>query len=172
MLFRSIQIILSGKAHPNDLAGKDILSKMYRMSRLYPQSVVFLEDYDMRIGRLLTRGCDLWLNNPRRPQEASGTSGMKAAMNGVLNLSVLDGWWPEGCVHGINGWEIGGGYEGKDQDRMDRDSLYQVLLEEVVPTYYEDRKKWLEMMRESIKMSQWKFSATRMLEDYYEKLYC
>lgn len=169
---RRIQIILSGKAHPNDLAGKDILSKMYRMSRLYPQSVVFLEDYDMRIGRLLTRGCDVWLNNPRRPQEASGTSGMKAAMNGVLNLSVLDGWWPEGCVHGINGWQIGGGYEGKDQDRVDRDSLYQTLIEEVIPTYYENRQKWVAMMRESIKMSSRKFSTGRMLEDYYAKLYC
>ncbi|MBA2134157.1 alpha-glucan family phosphorylase, partial [Capillibacterium thermochitinicola] len=95
-----LQIILSGKAHPNDLTGKDIVAEMYRMSKRYPKSVVFLEDYDIKIGRLLTRGCDVWLNNPRRPQEASGTSGMKAAMNGVLNFSVLDGWWPEGCVHG------------------------------------------------------------------------
>ncbi|HBG16545.1 MAG TPA: hypothetical protein DDW93_07160 [Firmicutes bacterium] len=125
----------------------------------------------MEIGRLLTRGCDVWLNNPRRPQEASGTSGMKAAMNGVLNFSVLDGWWPEGCIHGVNGWQIGGGYEGKDQDKVDRDSLYRVLLEEVIPTYYHNREKWFEMMKASINMSQWKFSATRMLKDYYQKLY-
>ncbi|HBK69475.1 MAG TPA: alpha-glucan family phosphorylase, partial [Firmicutes bacterium] len=111
------------------------------------------------------------LNNPRRPQEASGTSGMKAAMNGVLNFSVLDGWWPEGCIHGVNGWQIGGGYEGKDQDKVDRDSLYRVLLEEVIPTYYHNREKWFEMMKASINMSQWKFSATRMLKDYYQKLY-
>ena len=166
-----VQIVLSGKAHPNDLIGKDIVAEMYKMSRLYPQSVVFLEDYNMEIGRLLTRGCDVWLNNPRRPQEASGTSGMKAAMNGVLNFSVLDGWWPEGCIHGVNGWQIGGGYEGKDQDKVDRDSLYRVLLEEVIPTYYHNREKWFEMMKASINMSQWKFSATRMLKDYYQKLY-
>ncbi len=166
-----LQIILSGKAHPNDFTGKDIIAEMYKMSKLYPQSVIFLQNYDMKIGRVLTRGCDVWLNNPRRPQEASGTSGMKAAMNGILNFSVLDGWWPEGCVHGVNGWQIGGGYEGEDQDQVDRDSLYKVLQGEVIPTYYENREKWIEMMRESIKMSHWKFSATRMLEDYYEKLY-
>ena len=108
-----LQIILSGKAHPNDLTGKDIVAEMYRMSKRYPQSVVFIEDYDIKIGRLLTRGCDVWLNNPRRPQEASGTSGMKAAMNGVLNFSVLDGWWPEGCVHGVNGWQLGMATKGR-----------------------------------------------------------
>ena len=166
-----LQIILSGKAHPNDLTGKDIVAEMYRMSKRYPKSVVFLEDYDMKIGRLLTRGCDVWLNNPRSPQEASGTSGMKAAMNGVLNFSVLDGWWPEGCVHGVNGWQIGDGYEGKDQDKKDRDSLYKVLQSKVIPTYYQQREKWLQMMRASIDMSHQQFSTARMLKEYYDKLY-
>lgn len=166
-----LQLIFSGKAHPNDLTGKEIVSEFYKMSTLYPSAVVFLENYDMKIGRLMTRGCDVWLNNPRRPMEASGTSGMKAAMNGVLNFSVLDGWWPEGCRHGVTGWEIGGGYEGKDQDEVDSEKLYTVLLGEVVPTYYRDRAQWVEMMKASIDMSHWRFSAARMVQDYYEKLY-
>ncbi|MCX8128739.1 MAG: alpha-glucan family phosphorylase [Clostridia bacterium] len=166
-----LQIIFSGKAHPNDMTGKKIISNLYEMSKLYPESVVFIQNYDMKIGKLLTRGCDVWLNNPIRPMEASGTSGMKAAMNGVLNLSVLDGWWPEGCVHGVTGWQIGDGYEGDDCDKVDSESLYKVLLNEVIPTFYNDNKKWLEMMMASIKMSQWEFSAARMVEDYYYKMY-
>lgn len=166
-----LQIIFSGKAHPNDLTGKEIVSSLYKMSQLYQNSVVFLQNYDMKIGKLVTRGCDVWLNNPIRPLEASGTSGMKAAMNGVLNLSVLDGWWPEGCEHGVNGWQIGDGYEGKDHEKVDSESLYKVLNNEVIPIYYQDRKKWTEMMRASIGMSSWRFSAARMLEDYYELMY-
>lgn len=168
---RKLQLIFSGKAHPNDKVGKEIIARLYRMSELYPESIVFLQNYDMKIGKLLTRGCDVWLNNPRRPMEASGTSGMKAAMNGVLNFSVLDGWWPEGCQHGINGWQIGGGYQGEDQDERDAESLYQVLLGEIVPTYYRERHKWVEMMRASIQMSDWHFSAARMVKEYYEHLY-
>ncbi len=125
----------------------------------------------MKIGAAMTRGCDVWLNNPRRPQEASGTSGMKAAMNGVLNFSVLDGWWPEGCVHGVNGWQIGGGYDGKEQDEHDSASLYQILLDEILPAYYDHRPKWVEMMRASIEMSEYRFSAARMVTDYYTKMY-
>lgn len=166
-----LQIIFSGKAHPNDMTGKKIISNLYEMSKLYPQSVIFIQNYDMQIGRLLTRGCDIWLNNPVRPMEASGTSGMKAAMNGVLNLSVLDGWWPEGCIHGVNGWQIGDGYEGEDCDTVDLESLYKVLLGEVIPVFYDNRTKWKEMMRASIEMSQWKFSAARMVEDYYKLMY-
>ncbi|MGE5578323.1 MAG: alpha-glucan family phosphorylase [Syntrophothermus sp.] len=166
-----IQLIFSGKAHPQDGFGKDIVANMVAMARRYPNSVVFLENYDMKIGRLLTRGCDVWLNNPQRPLEASGTSGMKAAMNGVLNLSVLDGWWPEGCQHGINGWQIGDAYEGPGQDDHDLNSLYGALLTEVVPTYYENRGKWLQMMRASIDMAHWKFSSQRMLGEYYSRLY-
>lgn len=166
-----LQIIFSGKAHPNDLTGKQIISNLYAMTEQYPESVVFIQDYDMKIGKLLTRGCDVWLNNPVRPMEASGTSGMKAAMNGVLNMSVLDGWWPEGCVHGVTGWQIGNGYEGKDCDRVDSEALYNVLLTEVIPTYYGNRDKWLEMMKASIEMSQWKFSAARMVKQYYELMY-
>lgn len=165
------QLIFSGKTHPNDLEGKKIVERIYKVASLYPDSVVFLEDYDMKIGKLMTRGCDLWLNTPRRPMEASGTSGMKAAMNGVLNFSVLDGWWPEGYQPGETGWQIGDGYEGPGQDKVDLESLYHTLLQEIIPTYYEQRDQWKRMMRASIEMAQWRFSAARMLGEYYEQLY-
>ncbi len=168
---KKLQIIFSGKAHPNDLTGKKIVAYLYEMSNLYPESVIFLQNYDMKIGKFLTRGCDIWLNNPVRPMEASGTSGMKAAMNGVLNVSVLDGWWPEGCVHGVTGWQIGDGYEGEDHEKVDGESLCKVLLEEVIPTFYHNRQKWMEMMRSSIEMSTWKFSAARMIQEYYSLMY-
>lgn len=167
-----LQIIFSGKAHPNDLDGKRIIENLYTMSRMYEGKVVFIQDYDMCIGKILTRGCDVWLNNPVRPMEASGTSGMKAAMNGVLNLSILDGWWPEGCIHGVNGWQIGSGIEGGDSDSRDADSLYNVLINEVIPAYYGPKEKWIQMMRSSIEMSTYNFSAARMVKEYYEKLYC
>jgi len=175
-LFKSgqLQIIFSGKAHPLDDRGKEIVANIVAISKRYPQSVVFLENYDMTIGAMLVRGSDVWLNNPRRPQEASGTSGMKAAMNGVLNLSILDGWWPEACEHGVNGWQIGDGFEHKDEkvlDAHDQKAMYQVLLNEVMPTYYKDKKKWIEMMRQSILTTQKQFAMKRMLEEYYEKLY-
>lgn len=164
-----IQIIFSGKAHPQDDIGKEIVANLARYARKYPRSVVFLENYDMKIGRLMTRGSDVWLNNPRRPLEACGTSGMKAAMNGVLNLSILDGWWPEACVHGVNGWQFGDGVEGSDAH--DLDSLYKVLFGEVLPTYYDRRDRWVQMMRSSISMSQKQFSSDRMVQEYYAKMY-
>lgn len=166
-----VQLIFSGKSHPNDLRGKEIIKRIYELSEKYPGSVVFIQDYDMKIGKLLTRGCDVWLNNPIRPLEACGTSGMKAAMNGVLNLSILDGWWPEGCEHGVNGWQIGDAYEGEDQDLKDAKSLYQTLLKEVVPTYYEKKADWVKMMQSSIAMSTVQFSAARMVKEYFERLY-
>ena len=144
------------------------------MSKKYPGKVVFLEDYDMEIGKMLTRGCDIWLNNPRRPLEACGTSGMKAAMNGVLNVSTLDGWWPEACQHGINGWQIGDGFESKDekeQDSHDLKSLVNVMQNEVIPTYYKNRDRWVKMMQNSIESTLEKFSAERMVKEYYEKMY-
>ena len=166
-----IQIVFSGKAHPLDDTGKDIVQNLIKMTEKYPDSVVFLEDYNIEIGRMLTRGVDLWLNNPRRPLEASGTSGMKAAMNGILNLSILDGWWPEACRHGINGWQFGNGYQGDGQDKHDLKHLYKVLLEEVLPTYYENKDRWIEMMQNSIEDTYDRFSAREMVRKYYEKLY-
>ena len=174
LLEKKFQIVFSGKAHPLDDVGKLIVKNLVAMSRKYPKAVVFLENYDMSIGRMLTRGSDIWLNNPRRPLEASGTSGMKAAMNGVLNLSILDGWWPEACVHGVTGWQFGDGFEHEEeeiQDAHDLKALYKVLLDEVIPTYYENKSAWMDMMRESILQTKEPFAVKRMLEEYYELLY-
>ncbi|MEM6735348.1 MAG: alpha-glucan family phosphorylase [Bacteroidota bacterium] len=169
-----LQIIFSGRAHPLDDAGKEIIQSIVLLTREYPNSVVFLQNYNMEVGALLTGGSDIWLNNPRRPKEASGTSGMKAAMNGVLNLSILDGWWPEACDHGVNGWQFGDGFESeeeKNQDKHDVNALYEVLLHEVIPTYYDNKVKWVEMMKASILSTKEQFSVKRMLEEYYERLY-
>jgi starch phosphorylase len=175
-LFRSgnLQIVFSGKAHPLDDAGKKIVANIVALTKKYPRSVVFVENYDMTIGSMLVRGTDVWLNNPRRPQEASGTSGMKAAMNGVLNLSTLDGWWPEACRHGVNGWQIGDGYETRNEKRLDehdQKAFYQVLLNEVLPAYYKDKKQWVEMMKQSVLTTHKQFAMKRMLEEYYRELY-
>ncbi len=169
-----LQIIFSGKAHPLDDLGKSIVENIVTMTRKYPNAVVFLENYDMTIGRHLVTGSDVWLNNPRRPKEASGTSGMKAAMNGVLNFSILDGWWPEACVHGVNGWQFGDGFESDDStilDTHDLKALYKVLQEEVLPTYYEAPDQWRQMMVASISSTQEEFAVKRMLNEYYELLY-
>ena len=169
-----VQIVFSGKAHPLDDNGKVIVEAIVDMTRLYPNSVVFLENYDMEIGRMLTHGADVWLNNPRRPLEASGTSGMKAAMNGVLNLSILDGWWPEACDHGVNGWQFGNGYENEDEallDAHDFAAFKQVLAEEVLPTYYERQEQWREMMVASIRSTCEAFGVKRMLDEYYSRMY-
>lgn len=176
-----VQIVFSGKAHPLDDNGKEIVANLVKMMKKYPNAVVFLENYDMNIGRMLTRGSDIWLNNPRRPLEASGTSGMKAAINGVLNCSILDGWWPEACNDGVNGWQFGDGFgcnDGVDTletlaqlDKHDCDALYDTLINRVIPTYYENKTKWVEMMKESISSCSEYFGVERMLTEYYEKLY-
>jgi starch phosphorylase len=171
---RRLQIVFSGKAHPLDDVGKEIVAELVLMARTYPNAVVFLENYDMRIAHKLTQGADVWLNNPRRPKEASGTSGMKAAMNGVLNFSILDGWWPEACRHGVNGWQFGDGFECENvevQDAHDMRALYKVLLEEVIPTYYTNKEKWVDMMRQSILGIRERFSIKRMLDEYYQLMY-
>ncbi len=169
-----LQLVFSGKAHPNDNLGKDIIQALVKMDRKYGDSVVFLENYNMQIGRLMVRGSDVWLNNPRRPLEASGTSGMKAAMNGVLNISTVDGWVAEGPQHGISGWlldpVLDKSFEDWQQDESDLKALYRVLLTEAIPTYYQDRARWVKMMRASIDMS-WQFSSHRMLREYYELVY-
>lgn len=172
-----LQLVFSGKAHPRDDRGKALVSRLVEAARRWPRNVVFLENYDMVLGAALTRGCDVWLNNPRRPKEASGTSGMKAAMNGVLNASILDGWWPEGCHHGETGWKLGDPTPGDEHmpedamDHRDREALYRVLTEEVMARYYDDRARWVAMMQASIAMSRWRFSSDRMLQDYYRQMY-
>lgn len=169
-----LQLVFSGKAHPNDGIGKDIIHDLVKMDKKYQDNVVFLENYNMEIAQLMVRGCDVWLNNPKRPLEASGTSGMKAAMNGVLNLSVVDGWVAEGCQHGISGWLFDSVEKAADlwnQDEADLKALYQILINEVIPTYYQDRNKWVEIMRGSIDMAHWQFSSHRMLREYYDLMY-
>nr|WP_279236985.1 alpha-glucan family phosphorylase [Heliorestis convoluta] len=170
-----VQLVFSGKAHPKDGMGKDIIQQLVQMDRKYKDSVIFIENYNMEVAHYMIRGCDVWLNNPRRPLEASGTSGMKAAMNGVLNLSVIDGWVGEGLQHRVSGWLINPQHNEKlqewEQDERDLQELYYVLLNEVIPTYYNDRDLWVEMMRASIDMSRWHFSSHRMIREYYELMY-
>ena len=167
---RRLQLVFSGKAHPADQAGKSVIALLVQTIRQWPESIVYLENYDMALGRLLTRGCDVWLNTPRRPMEASGTSGMKAAMNGSLNLSILDGWWPEGCEHGVTGWAIGDTREGTGQDARDLHALYDTLEGEVLPAWA-DTSRWTRMMRASIAMGVERFSSDRMVREYFDRLY-
>jgi glycogen phosphorylase len=176
---KGLQLVYSGKAHPRDQQGKALIGKVLDASKQHPKQVVFLENYDMKLGAMLTRGVDVWLNNPRRPLEASGTSGMKAAMNGVPNLSILDGWWPEGCEHGVTGWKLGDPDPKDDAfhdediariDKRDRELLYQTLEHDVLPAYA-DRARWVAIMRASIAMSQWRFSSDRMIEEYIARVY-
>ena len=165
---QNVRVLFAGKAHPDDRAGHDVVAKLVQGARQHPGQVLFLDNYDMALGRLLTRGCDVWLNNPVRPLEASGTSGMKAAMNGVLNVSILDGWWPEGCEDGVNGFAIGKGEPG--DDARDLEAAYDTLEKRVVPAFA-DRTKWSKMMAASVQMAVTKFSAERMIREYFDRLY-
>jgi glycogen phosphorylase len=177
---RPVQVVFAGKAHPADRPGQRVIQDIFTRSRAHRLAgrVFVIEDYDIRIGRYLVQGVDVWLNNPRRPLEASGTSGMKAAMNGVINCSVLDGWWDEG-YNGRNGWAIGGRDSNPDepaQDWADAQDLYRLLEEEIVPAYYERDadglpRRWLKLMKESMASAIWQFSTARMLEEYAEELY-
>jgi glycogen phosphorylase len=166
LLALPVQIVVAGKAHPADDGGKDLMQWIVNLSRdsRCAGRVVFVEDYDMGVARLLVQGCDVWLNTPRRPQEASGTSGMKAAMNGVLNLSVLDGWWPEAYAPDV-GWAIPG-----TDDEADAAELYRLLEEEVVPAY-EDRERWAGMMKASIERLTPRFAMHRAVREYVEGYY-
>jgi starch phosphorylase len=169
-----VQLVFAGKNHPRDAGGRALVAELVHLSRRFPGKVVFVPDYDLELGRILTRGCDIWLNTPRRPLEACGTSGMKAAMNGVLNVSILDGWWVEGCADGVTGWRIGDerSYATEAEgDAADAAALHDLLEKTVVPTFYDDRARWLNMMRASINMAVTRFSADRMVRDYYEQLY-
>jgi starch phosphorylase len=177
---RPVQFIFAGKAHPRDEAGKALIQEVYKFSREpgLENRVVFLEDYDSYIARRLVQGVDLWLNHPLRPLEASGTSGMKSAPNGGINLSVLDGWWREG-YNGSNGWAIGAEINNgttEFQNEVDASSLYQLLENQIVPLYYAkpDGKlplAWLQLMRESIRSVTPVFNTQRMVKEYTEQLY-
>jgi len=175
-----VQIIFAGKAHPADKPGKLLIQNVYRKVKMAESGgrLVFLEDYDMNLARYLVQGVDVWLNTPRRPNEASGTSGQKAAINGALNFSVLDGWWREG-FNGNNGWAIGIDESNKDynlQDEMDAESLYDTLENEIIPLFYDRTTgdlpvEWIARMKESIRTLAPEFSMRRMVKSYAEDMY-
>jgi starch phosphorylase len=175
-----LQIIFAGKAHPNDERGKQLIQKIYNAAKApeFGGQIVFVEDYDMHMARYLVHGADVWLNTPQPLHEASGTSGQKAAINGVLHLSVLDGWWCEG-YNGKNGWTIHGDSEtsdSTDQDKTDAEALYRLLEDKVVPLYY-DRDingvphSWIQVIKEAIRSNAPLFSARRMAKEYTEQMY-
>ncbi len=176
-----VQVIFAGKAHPADEPGKMLIQEVYRQVKRAETGgrLVFLEDYDINLARYLVQGVDLWLNTPRRPNEASGTSGQKAALNGALNISALDGWWREG-YNGRNGWAIGDEREYSDpavQDAADAESLYTLLEGEIIPLYYLERSadrlpgEWLGRVKESIRTLAPRFSMRRMVREYVEAMY-
>jgi len=178
--YRPVQVVFAGKAHPADDPGKHLIQQIYNLAKdsAFGGRIAFVEDYDMHVAHYLVQGVDVWLNTPRRPHEASGTSGMKAAINGVLNLSVLDGWWAEG-YNGFNGWAIGDHKyldNPEAQDRADAESLYRLIEEEVVPLYYQRDsdsvpRGWIQIVKEAMRTAAPVFSTRRMIKEYTEQLY-
>ncbi len=177
---RPVQLIFAGKAHPADKEGQDLIKRIHEISMMpqFKGKIFLLENYNIAMSRYLVSGVDVWLNNPRRPMEASGTSGQKASVNGVINFSVLDGWWAEG-YNQENGWTIGTNAEFtsyEEQDIADSQSMYHTLEEKIIPTYYEKNEngiseKWMKIMKNSITSTGGKYSTSRMLVDYTNNLY-
>lgn len=171
-----LQIVYAGKAHPRDDAGKRVIQRIVQLLDAPGAKVkiVYLDDYDWELGALLTSGVDVWLNTPLPPLEASGTSGMKAALNGVPSLSVLDGWWIEGCIEGVTGWAIDGLAEGvapANRTPQDAASLYRQLGDIVLPLYYDNRDRFIEVMRHAIALNAAHFNTQRMVQEYIAKAY-
>jgi starch phosphorylase len=177
---RPVQFVFAGKAHPLDEPGKRVLQRIAELMRdsQFADKFVFVEDYDINVGRHFVQGVDVWLNNPRRPLEASGTSGQKVVLNGGLNLSILDGWWAE-AFDGLNGFAIGTGRTHSDiatHDSRDGEDLHKVLRDEVIPLFYQrDRdglpRGWIKRMKRTIRTLGWRFNADRMVMDYTSKAY-
>ncbi|MFB3907270.1 MAG: alpha-glucan family phosphorylase [Candidatus Eisenbacteria bacterium] len=172
-----VQIVYAGKAHPQDYPGKELIKRVFAAKSALGDAVpvVYLPDYDWELGQRITSGVDLWLNTPQPPMEASGTSGMKAAVNGVPSLSILDGWWIEGCIEGRTGWSIGDGATAAlgDQERSaaDAESLYDRLEQLIVPQFYRERDRYIDVMRHAIALNGSFFNAQRMLQQYVVKAY-
>jgi glycogen phosphorylase len=169
-----MQILYSGKAHPHDAGGKELIHRVIQAAKGLNDNIkiVYLENYNMVLAKLITAGVDLWLNTPQRPQEASGTSGMKAALNGVPSLSVLDGWWVEGCVEGVTGWAIG--YDtsaGGDESAADVASLYEKLEHQIIPMFYRAPEAYSQIMRSCISLNASFFNTHRMLSQYKANAY-
>ena len=164
------QIIYAGKAHPNDESGKQLIRRFYEVKKQVGKKIkmAYIHNYDISIGRYLTSGVDLWLNTPRRPKEASGTSGMKAAHNGVPQFGTLDGWWVEGCIENITGWSIGPRKTKEDEsdDDIDRKDLYEKLENWIMPKFYNDRDNWIRTMRSCIAINASFFNTNRMIQQY------
>jgi starch phosphorylase len=172
----AIQIVYAGKAHPNDQEGKELIRRIVRAKEALKQAirVVYLENYNMELAKLLTAGVDIWLNTPKPPLEASGTSGMKAALNGVPSLSVLDGWWIEGHIEGVTGWAVGEAAQAQEdgnRDARDAASLYEKLELVVLPLFYRDRDRFIDVMRCAIALNGSFFNTQRMLQEYVVDAY-
>jgi starch phosphorylase len=173
------QIVYAGKAHPRDGGGKEIIKKIFRAKKALKKtvSIVFLDDYNLDLGGKLTSGGDLWLNTPQYPMEASGTSGMKAALNGVPSLSILDGWWVEGNIEGVTGWSIGEAHRGDPgpetpvDNALDAESLYSKLEGVILPLYYGSRERYLDVMRHAIAINGSFFNTQRMVQQYITDAY-
>ena len=171
-----IQLIFSGKAHPKDEAGKHLIQEVFQMQAQLNDNIkiAYIPDYDMEIGQLMTAGSDCWLNTPLPPMEASGTSGMKAAINGVPSLSVLDGWWIEGCIEGVTGWAIGDTEQPRDQHHAEEKSaqdLYEKIEKHIMPLYYLQRDNYISVMQHAIALNASFFNTERMLNQYITKAY-
>ena len=170
-----IQIIFAGKAHPKDYSGKDAIKRIFKVMKTINSNVkiTFLNNYDINIGKMMTSGVDIWLNTPRRPKEASGTSGMKAAHNGVPQFGTLDGWWLEGCIENITGWAIGPEKTDKDEsdDEIDKNDLYHKLESWIIPKFYNDRDNWIRTMRSCIAINASFFNTNRMIQQYVLNAY-
>jgi len=172
----AMQVIYAGKAHPRDLGGKELIKRIFQAGKALAKdmTIIYLEDYDMELGGMMTAGVDVWLNTPEPPLEASGTSGMKASLNGVPNLSVLDGWWIEGHIEGLTGWAIGAKSRGEGESHsspQDAASLYDKLERVILPLYYHDRERFVEVMVYSIAINGSFFNTHRMVQEYVLNAY-
>ena len=179
---RPVQIILAGKAHPHDTGGKELIRQIVNLARTeeFRHQIVFLEDYDMQVARYLVRGVDIWMNTPRRPKEASGTSGMKVIYNGGLNFSILDGWWAEGFTPSV-GWAIGNGeeypeYEWDHQDFVESEALYNILEHDIVPLFYDRTRdnlprEWVARIKNAMRELAPFFNTDRMVQQYTDEMY-
>jgi len=168
-----LQIIYGGKAHPRDENGKAVIRRIFETMAAIRDAVrvVYLEEYDMALGKYICAGVDLWLNTPLKPHEASGTSGMKAALNGVPSLSVLDGWWIEGRVEGVTGWSIGDSWDSESNPSVEINSLYGKLESVIAPMFYERPREYAEVMRSVIALNGSFFNAQRMIFQYFQNAY-
>jgi starch phosphorylase len=172
-----LQVIYAGKAHPHDGGGKELIARLHQIKAALTTrdiTMVYRPDYDLALGKLVTAGVDVWLNTPQPPLEASGTSGMKAALNGVPSLSVMDGWWIEGCIEGVTGWAIGEnarGLESSSERSKDAMSLYDKLEQAVLPMFYGDRDRFLNVMLHAIALNGSFFNTQRMMQQYVVKAY-